>query len=307
VKPITFTRIKRKLIRTFFREQWSLLLLSGESFLEDAGENRRLLKKIVPPLDFQWADPFIAEWEGRVYIFVEQQYKHESGTLGYIEPFAHTQCSFPVLEKPYHLSFPNVFHYENAWYMIPESHENRTIDLYKAADFPTAWELEATLMRDVDAVDSVVFSHDAKWWLFTSIKEKGAAGKHKTSHNDNLHLFYADSFPTDKWTPHPQNPICTGETNSRMAGAVFRGAQGKVYRPAQNCLKDYGKETNINEILELTETSYKEKLIETVLPEKEMNAVCTHTLNFSEKYAVRDIKTRVWRRETAKEKPLVDQ
>ncbi|MDR0785172.1 MAG: hypothetical protein LBE74_04730 [Treponema sp.] len=90
MKPLTFIRVKRKLIRTFFREQWSLLLFSGgkENFLGTVKENGRLLKKITPPRDFQWADPFIVEWNGKTYIFVEQQYKHENGTLGYIELFA---------------------------------------------------------------------------------------------------------------------------------------------------------------------------------------------------------------------------
>jgi hypothetical protein len=288
MKPITYTRVKRKLIRTFFREQWSLLLLpiSKDYFLGDRKEDECALKAIVPQRDFQWADPFIEEWDERVYIFVEQQYKHENGVLGYIELFPDLSHSAftSILEKPYHLSFPNVFRYENEWYMIPESHENKTIDLYKARDFPGAWEFEATLMRDVDAVDSVVFFYDATYWLFTSIREK--------SHNDNLHLFYAPTFPTHEWTPHPRNPICVGLTNSRMAGAVSYGREERIYRPAQNCLKDYGKETNINEIIELTKTSYKERVVKTILPEKEMSAVCTHTLNFSENYTARDIKTR---------------
>jgi hypothetical protein len=274
------------LIRTFFIEQWSLLVLSGGGFFKPA--EKRILKEIVPPRDFQWADPFITEWDGKTYIFVEQQYKHENGTLGYIELFADLSYSAftPILEKPYHLSFPNVFRYENQWYMIPESHENRTIDLYKAKNFPDEWELETTLMRGVDAVDSVVFFYGANYWLFTSV-----AGP---SLNDNLHLFYADAFPSCEWTPHPQNPICKGLTNSRMAGAVFCDSDsGKIYRAAQNCLKDYGKETNVNEILELTTTVYKERIIKTISPEKEKKAVCTHTLNFGDKYTVRDIKTRV--------------
>ncbi|MDR0644669.1 MAG: hypothetical protein LBG05_07150 [Treponema sp.] len=291
MKPITFTRVKRKLIRIFFREQWSLLLLAGgkDGFLKPSGKNGRILKEIIPPRDFQWADPFIVEWEGKTYIFVEQQYKHENGTLGFIELFTDLSHSafVPILEKFYHLSFPNIFRYENEWYMIPESHENRTIDLYKAKDFPATWEFETTLMRDIDAVDSIVFFHNTKWWIFTSVKRK--------SFNDNLCLFYADAFPTDKWTPHLCNPVCADVTNSRMAGAIFCDDSGKIYRAAQNCLKDYGKETNINEIIELTETSYKERIVKTIFPEKEMNVVCTHTLNFSENHVVRDVKTRVWR------------
>jgi hypothetical protein len=142
-------------------------------------------------------------------------------------------------------------------------------------------------MNDVIAADSAVFYYHKKWWLFTSITTE------KKSGNANLSLFYSDTFPSDKWVSHPKNPVCTGLENSRMAGAVFVNRQtGLPNRPAQNCLKDYGKETNVNDIIELTSDSYKERIIKTMQPEKELYAVCTHTLNYSEHYMVRDIKTR---------------
>ena len=36
-----------------------------------------------------------------------------------------------ILEKPYHLSYPYLFEYQGQLYMMPESNENNTIDLYK--------------------------------------------------------------------------------------------------------------------------------------------------------------------------------
>jgi hypothetical protein len=79
----------------------------------------------------------------------------------------------PILKKECHLSFPNIFRIKHddkdIWYMIPETHENRTIDLYQARDFPNQWVYETTLMRNVQAVDSVFFLYQEKWWLFTSI------------------------------------------------------------------------------------------------------------------------------------------
>jgi hypothetical protein len=202
-------RIKRKLIRTFFYEQWSLLVCDV---------NGSILKTIAPPKNYQWADPFPVEHEGKTYIFIEQQIGHGNGTLGFIELYPDlTYSAFtPILEKEYHLSFPNVFSVKRndriLWYMIPESHENRTIDLYKAVHFPDKWSHELTLMDNIEAADSTIFFYDSKWWLFTSI-ENGAIRTNK-----NLSAFFADNFPSKTWTAHPQNPICSDLSNSRMAG-----------------------------------------------------------------------------------------
>jgi hypothetical protein len=277
-------RIKRKVIRTLFYEQWSLLICDL---------NGAVLAAIAPEQGVQWADPFPVEYNGKTYIFIEQQIGAENGTLGIIELFPDlTHSAFvPILEKKYHLSFPNVFNIEEnnqkVWYMIPETHENKTIDLYRAVNFPFEWEYELTLMRDVVAVDSTVFYYASKWWLFTGLETKPA------SINKNFSAFYSDLFPSANWTPHPLNPLCSDISNSRMAGAVFIDKEtGLLNRPAQNCLKDYGRETNINEIIELSKSSYKEKIIKTLSPEQSLHAVCTHTFNYSNAYLLRDIKTR---------------
>jgi hypothetical protein len=282
-----YTRTKRKLIRTFFYEQWSLLVCDIDG---------NILKTIAPPKNYQWADPFPVEHEGKTYIFIEQQIGHENGTLGFIELYPDLSYSSftPILEKEYHLSFPNIFCLEEnnqtLWYMLPETHENKTIDLYKALSFPDTWTHEKTLITGVMAVDSTVFFYDAKWWLFTSV------GSKTRPTNANLSLFYSDIFPSSSWTPHPQNPVCTDLGNARMAGAVFFNKNtGHLNRPAQNCLKDYGKEININEILELNPNSYKEHTIKTMRPEGNYKAVCTHTFNYSKNYLLRDIKTRIFR------------
>ncbi|AEF82201.1 glucosamine inositolphosphorylceramide transferase family protein [Leadbettera azotonutricia] len=287
MKPITLFRIKKKLLRTFFYEQWSLLVCDPDG---------NILKTIIPPINCQWADPFPVEYNGKTYIFIEQQLGSANGTLGVIELYPDLTISVltPILEKNYHLSFPNVFCIREGnndiWYMIPETHENNTIDLYQASDFPYKWDYTMTLMHNVIAVDSTVFYYNQKWWLFTNIETK------PDPINKNLSAFYSNSFPSDTWTPHLQNPLVSNLENSRMAGTVFYNTQNRSpYRPAQNCLKDYGKETNINEIMELTPFSYKEKLINTYLPERNLHAVCTHTINYTDKYMLRDIKTRTFR------------
>jgi hypothetical protein len=280
-------RLKRKIIKTFFREQWSLLVCAPDG---------AILVHIVPPKNYIWADPFPVEYTTKTYIFIEQQIGYGNGTLGYIELYPDlTHSEFvPVLEKSYHLSFPHVFSMEHGggtvWYMIPESHQNKTIDLYRAERFPDGWKHEMTLMENVDAVDSVVFRYAGKWWLFTSI------GSETQPINGNLSAFYSDSFPSCAWTAHPRTPLCADAGNSRMAGGVFFDEEGGLpRRPAQSCVKEYGEKTHINEITALTPFSYNETKIKTILPERNLHAVCTHTINFSRNYMLRDIKTRVCR------------
>jgi hypothetical protein len=281
-------RIKNKLIRTFFREQWSLLVCDPQS--------GGILKHIVPPPDISWADPFIIEDNDRIYIFVEQQIGHANGTLGYIElheDLTHSDYK-PSLEKEYHRSFPNIFLVESkgqkTWYMIPETHEHRTIDLYRAEAFPDKWVYETTLLEKMNASDNALFFHHGCWWLFTSIGDK------LVDKDSNLSLFYSSDLLSGKWLPHPSNPVCTDSSRSRMAGAVFVDpASGKLCRPAQNCLKDYGQSVTVNEIDELSPKIYREHVIKTILPEKNLHAVCSHTLNYSERYMIRDIKTRFFK------------
>jgi hypothetical protein len=280
MKPITPTRVKRKLIRAFFHEQWSLLVCDPDG---------KILSRIAPPKDRFWADPFPVEHNGGLLVFCEQQIGSGDGTLGVIEinPDMSRSDFIPILEKNYHLSFPNVFRHNDVWYMIPETGASGRVELYTAVEFPYRWEYAMTLMDNTASADPVVFYYNEKWWLFLSIAREG-----QSIHAD-LSLFYADSFPASDWTPHPRNPVCSGSRNSRMAGAIFINKEsGLPNRPAQDCEKDYGQKIHVNEITELTPSSYKERVIKTILPEKELHAVCTHTLNHSEHFLLRDIKTR---------------
>jgi hypothetical protein len=277
-------RLRRKIIKFFFREQWSLLVCAPDGVI---------LTHIIPPKNYIWADPFPVEYDKKTYIFIEQQTGYNNGALGYIELYPDlTHSDFiQILAKDYHLSFPYIFYMEReggkTWYMIPESHENQTIDLYVASGFPHEWCHAMTLMHNVAAVDSAVFHHNGKWWLFTSIASKPMLL------NQNFSIFYSDSFPSNTWTAHPQNPLCSDAGNSRMAGSVFRDeSSGKLYRPAQSCVREYGECMHINEIETLNTISYKEKTVRTIFPERSLYAVGTHTINCSKTYMLRDIKTR---------------
>jgi hypothetical protein len=178
-----------------------------------------------------------------------------------------------VLEQNYHLSYPFLIEDHGELYMIPESKQNNTIELYKCTNFPLEWKLEKVLMSNVQAVDATILYKDNKYWLFCNItKSPGPSAQ------DELYLFYSDKLISDTWKSHPLNPIVSDFTKSRPAGNFFN-YKNKLYRPSQNSLKHYGYGMKINQVIELTETTYEEKVIDSIYPEWDDHIIATHTLN----------------------------
>jgi len=92
-----------------------------------------------------FADPFPVAWNGKTWLFFED-FDHRIGK-GRISAVAFGPRGpegdvFPVLEQPWHLSFPYVFEHEGELWMLPESSNNRTVSLYRAQNFPTRWVKE---------------------------------------------------------------------------------------------------------------------------------------------------------------------
>jgi hypothetical protein len=155
--------------------------------------------------------------------------------------------------------------------MIPESSEKRTIELYQSIDFPYQWQYVMTLMKDVKAVDTTVTFMNGKWWMFTAIAEQEAAAPQV-----ELFLFYAEDLLTDKWHPHPMNPIVSDVKRARGAGSLIL-KDGKLFRPSQDCSRAYGFGFDLNEITLLSETSYAERTVTSVRPDPKTGILATHT------------------------------
>jgi len=256
--------------RSFYHEHWELLF----DFGADTEKDLSAFSKISPPNDRFWADPHVIYKEPNYYIFVEEYlYQTKRGHISVIEMDRkgnHKQ-PIPVLQKDCHLSFPFVFDWLGHYYMIPESSEKKTIDLYECTKFPDQWELKTALMKDVKAVDTTVLYSQGKWWLFTAIAEQEAAAPQV-----ELFLFYSDELFTDQWHSHPMNPIVSDVKKARGAGGIFQ-KDGGFFRPSQDCSKTYGYGFDINEIILLSETEYCERTVRAVRPDSMRKIIATHT------------------------------
>jgi hypothetical protein len=256
--------------RGFYREQWKLLI----SFSHDEDKDISAFRELSPPQDRFWADPHVVYREPNYYVFIEEYpYRTKRGHISVIEidRKGNYKQPRPVLQKDCHLSFPFVFEWSGHYYMIPESSEQKTIDLYECVEFPSQWRYRTTLMKGVKAVDTTLFHIHGKWWMFTAMAEQAAAAPQV-----ELFLFYADDLFTEQWQAHPVNPIVSDVKRARGAGGIFL-RDGRLFRPSQDCSKAYGYGFDLNEIITLSETEYCERTVRSVRPDRTTRFIATHT------------------------------
>jgi len=274
-------RAKTKFLSMFYSCQWTLLFGLGDG----VPRSFRTFKKLVPPRNRFWADPFVVHRSGRYYVFIEEfDYAQDKGHISMLtidENGDHTE-PVKVLEQPYHLSYPFVFEWDSNTYMIPESAENRRVEVYRCTEFPRKWEFHKVLMEGIAAFDSTLLQYQGKWWLFANVPENdGATG------SDELFLYYADDPLVDEWRPHPKNPVVSDIRRARPAGRIFE-RDGILYRPSQDCSTRYGYGLKINHILELSETEYREKEVDSIEPKWDKHIIGVHTFNHAGRLTVID-------------------
>jgi hypothetical protein len=277
----TIRILRHEIEKRIFREQWSIVLQPKADKLKLNLRHSCIV--IRPPRDRFYADPFLIEKDGRHYVFFEDySFESQKGVVSCCEVDAHGNCSDPrvVLEREYHLSYPFLFTWQGEHYMIPETRDNGTIEMYRASNFPNSWVREAVLMSGVAACDSTLFHYRDKWWLFT------AGVLDHTSPNERLYLFFASS-PLGPWTAHPKNPIVSDARHARPAGCLYFDNE-QLIRPGQDCSKGYGYATQLHRVDVLSETDYQETLIASITSESIPGCRGIHTFNQNAKFRVID-------------------
>jgi hypothetical protein len=228
---------------------------------------------MMPPKDRFWADPFPIVRDGRHYIFFEELiFARGRAHISVVEvaPDGTRSQPVPVLERPYHLSYPFLIEQDGELFMVPETGRNRSVEVYRCTRFPDRWTLEHVLMQDVFFTDATFHRADDRWWMFVNGNVNGAEGA------DELSVFYADTL-TGAWKPHRKNPVKSDVRGARPAGPLYRRG-GDLYRPAQIGVPLYGSGVSINRVLQLTPDSYAEEEVERVLPVHPRKLLGIHTL-----------------------------
>jgi hypothetical protein len=221
-----------------------------------------------------YADPFPIRWQGRTFVFFEDlDHRVGKGTISAVEfscdgPVAEV---VPVLEEPWHLSYPFLIEDGGELWMIPESSEHRDVPIYKCIRFPDKWERHCTLLSGLELSDVTITRHNGLYYLFGAWRD-GAGG-----YSDTLAIYHAERL-FGPWSPHASNPVLMDRASVRPAGN-FVNIQGRMWRPVQDCTNGYGGALGLAEILELSPTKFRQAVRHTLAPGPAWTGRKLHTLN----------------------------
>ncbi|GGB07367.1 hypothetical protein GCM10011491_39320 [Brucella endophytica] len=221
-----------------------------------------------------YADPFVFEQDGRVYLFVEEfpygkgrgiisaSELREDGTFGTPQP---------VLEEPHHLSYPQVFARDGEIYMIPESAAARELVLYRATQFPHRWVRDTVLLSDIEINDATLFEADGTFWLI---------GTQRFGYGSASDTMVAYSAPALRgpWLPHALNPLAVDHSATRPGGAFIR-QDGGLLLPVQDGSQTYGGGLGLMRLERLDHADVSFSPPRPILPGPAWNRKGIHTLN----------------------------
>jgi hypothetical protein len=249
--------IKIRTIQNLFRAKviWSIgIYVADDEFVFD--------KKLIFPIKvinskriwtnsrrvYTYADPFLFVLNDELYIFYESVTEYEKGKIKAIRTKdLKTFISIgTVLECPFHLSYPFVFSHKSSIYMIPESVYANEVALYKFGQFPNDL-IKTRIFLEGAYYDSSIVENEGIWYLFTT-SEKG------------LEIYYTNDLENGDLVSHPINPVTNDQKYCRCGGGPVK-INNVLYRIAQDCSVDYGKNINIFQITGLNRTSYEEKVL----------------------------------------------
>lgn len=221
-----------------------------------------------------YADPFPITWQGRTFVFFEDlDHRIGKGIISAVEfgdngPVGE---AVPVLEEPWHLSYPFLIEHDGALWMIPESSTHGDVALYKCVRFPDKWERHATLLSGLELADATITQHNGLHYLFGAWRD-GTGG-----YSDSLAIYYAEHL-LGPWLPHASNPVLIDRASTRPAGN-FVTINDKLWRPVQNCADGYGAALALAEVVELSPTAFRQTVRHSLKPGPAWPGRKLHTLN----------------------------
>jgi hypothetical protein len=278
----TFKIVIEKIFRKVFSKKyiWNIGFLR-EKFNKKNLKNINIFKNLHNRFI---ADPFLIKHDKKNYVFVEDYcFKNKKGSIScFLLEDNKEKFLGKVIEEKFHLSFPFLFKFNEKIYMCPETSEINEIRIYECLEFPTKWKYKKTLIKNIFAVDTLLFKKDSKWWLLTN------TDSNNINYSSELSIFYSNEGPlTENWNEHKNNPLIVDANNARNGGLIFDN--NEIYRVNQKIgYNIYGAELDVNLIKEINEENYVEDKIYNIKPNFLKNTIGVHHLSYNDEYSVID-------------------
>ncbi|MFC5406776.1 hypothetical protein [Cohnella soli] len=238
--------------RPIVTNEWSIAVFATDGVARDSRFIQRIPSPNLRASDVTdaaaelVADPFLVMDQDRYYLFFEVYNKiTEKGEIAVAISDDRLNWRYDklVLVEKFHLSYPQVFKWQEEYYMLPETIESGKVQLYKAKIFPYEWEPVSQLL-DRPLADPSLFHYQDKWWMYA-----GTPG--------NLHLFSSPMLESG-WVEHPQSPLITNDDRVTRPGGRIVVYGDDIYRYAQSGIPYYGKSVSAFRVTLLNDTEYEE-------------------------------------------------
>jgi hypothetical protein len=162
-----------------------------------------------------------------------------------------------LLDDGWHHSYPCTFQESGRVYCVPESTQRGATRIHRLEDDGLLVPI-CDVAPHARLADPTLFRWNGRYWLCCTDLDLGG--------HDNLCLLHASEV-TGPWVPHARWPVKVDVRGARAAGMVLN-ANGRLFRPGQDCAATYGAAVVIHEILTLTETDFRESPVAELRPER---------------------------------------
>lgn len=189
---------------------------------------------------FWYADPILTTYRGEEILLMESfDMRTQLGSIACARFGEDGKLSAPqvIIQEPYHMSFPMVFYWQDALYMIPETCGNRSLNLYRCRGEITEWSLVKSFPVKERLVDTVVIAcHEDCVELICSALQDGDAFNNKwqkfriVREEEDYRLEADEAF----------NAGTDYDYGHRMAGSLITEGDRQILPTQESTLVDYG-------------------------------------------------------------------
>ena len=226
------------------------------------------------------ADPFF--WPGRPGVLLCETYFHSTGlgelTALSIDAGAISRSEPMPLGLDSHLSYPSTWSENGRVFCLPEMAASRRQVLYELRPGLPPAPL-CVINEGVGMADPTLMRVNGLYWIAYTDTDIGTY--------DNLCLLHAERLE-GPWQPHSNNPVKIDARSCRPGGTPF-WVDGQLFRPAQDCSRDYGGALVVNRVETCTLEEFREIPVAALLPDPVGPFPDgLHTLSFGDGCAVID-------------------
>ena len=244
---------------------------------------------------FWYADPILVSYRGSDYLLMESfDLRTQLGSIACARFDGTGKLSAPriIIQEKYHMSFPMVFFWNEELYMIPETCENRSLNLYRCQGDIHSWSLVKSFPVGEEIVDTVaVACHDDRVELISSAVHE----THKRRFKWQKFCIRRECEDFRLEADAAFNGAAEYGFGCRMAGSLVADRDMTILPTQESTDVDYGVNLYLNDFSggEITGLPVLKKVtVDNILlpdvPGKEQIGV--HSYALSEKYEVVDMR-----------------